>query len=421
MPDTDLTQLFDQAALSYRPDASTALAKVRARAVRRNRARRTGWASLGIGIVAVVAFVALILPDRPSTSATYLRISPTARVVDLLGPANGLTDVYFADATHGLALGQDCTLSPRTNTVCSLKIVRTQDAGQTWRPVGQTLHVIYPNSRASYPFIHFATNGKDGWIYGSETFVTHDGGQTLTADGPGGLVSDLSIEGNETWALSRPCPPSVPGCTSTISSTSTAGGPWRPIPGAPRLDYPYLQLFRTAPHDALLTAQATSGALFVTTDGGASWTSHLLPSLCDQLRHLTAMSANDMWALCSAATPTDDQTKELFHSVDDGKTWVLAATSSPGPGPGVGSLPLSGIVTLFTSVAPDRLLMAFDQGAAITSTDGGSTWAPQGLPASGGVQQLTFTDAQHGWAVLLPADTLYRTLDGGADWTAAAR
>ena len=27
---------------------------------------------------------------------------------------------------------------------------------------------------------------------------------------------DLSIVGKETWALSRPCPPGMPGCSSTV-------------------------------------------------------------------------------------------------------------------------------------------------------------------------------------------------------------
>ena len=69
---------------------------------------------------------------------------------------------------------------------------------------------------------------------------------------------------------------------------------------------------------------------------------------------------------------------------------------------------------------PDRLLITFDQGPPIASTDGGRTWTPQGLPASGGVEQLTFTDAQHGWAILLPNDALYRTSDGGVHWVPTA-
>jgi len=420
MPDHDIARLLDRASASYIPDPSKGLANVRARVARRKRARVLALAVLLVGLVAALVTVAIVVPDQNSANAVrYLQISPTARVVDLSGPANGLTDVYFADSTHGLGLEQHCDLSPTTNTACSLEIVRTSDGGRTWKPVGDTLHVTYPDSHASYPFIDFATNGKDGWIYGSKTFVTHDGGRTFEPGGPGGLVMDLSIVGNETWALSRPCPPGVFACTSTLFSTATGGGPWKVEQRAPKLEYPYLQLLRTSPKAALLAAQSTDGTLSITADGGLSWESHPLPALCDQLQHLTALNAHDVWVLCSAATPNDSQTKELYHSVDDGSTWILVATTSPGAAPGVGMLPTSGIVTLLTSVAPDRLLIAFDQGPPIASTDGGRTWMPQGLPASGGVEQLTFTDAQHGWA-LFPNDALYRTSDGGVHWSIVA-
>ena len=419
MPDHDIARLLDRASVSYSPDTSEGLANVRVRIARRKRARVSALVVLLVALVVALVTVAIVVPDQNSANAMrYLRISPAARIIDLSGPSSGLSDVYFADSTHGLGMEQHCVLSPTTNTVCSLAIVRTNDAGRTWDPVGQTLHVTYPDSRASYPFINFATNGKDGWIYGSKTFVTHDGGKTFEADGPGGLVMDLSIVDNETWALSRPCPPGVFGCTSTVFSTPTDGGPWKVEDGAPKLEYPYLQLLRTSPKDAFLAAQSTDGTLYTTADGGLFWGSHPLPPLCDQLQHLTALNAHDVWALCSAATPNDSQTKELYHSVDDGSTWALVATTSPSPAPGVGTLPTSGIVTLLTSVAPDRLLIAFDQGPPIASTDGGRTWMPQGLPASGGVEQLTFTDAQHGWAI--HNDTLYRTSDGGLHWSMAA-
>ena len=421
MPDHDIAQLLDRASLSYSPDISRGLTNVKARGSRRKRARIVASVVLVVGLVAALITVVVVVPSRYSANAvSYLRISSTARVVDLAGPTNGLTDAYFADSMNGLGLEQHCNLSSTTNTVCSLAVVRTRDAGRRWNQVGSTLHVTYPNSRASYPFIDFATNGKDGWIYGSRTFVTHNGGKTFEEGGPGGLVMNLSIQGNETWALSRPCAPSTFACSSTLFSTSTGGGPWNVERAAPKLEYPYLQLVRTSPRDAFLAAQSTGGTLHATEDGGLSWESHPLPPLCNQLQHLTALNAHDVWALCSAATPTDSQLKELYHSGDGGRTWVLLATTSPDPGRGVGSLPTSGIVTLLTSVAPDRLLIAFDQGPPIASTDGGTSWVPQGLPASGGVEQLTFTDSQHGWAILLPNDTLYRTSDGGTHWTLAA-
>lgn len=150
-----------------------------------------------------------------------------------------------------------------------------------------------------------------------------------------------------------------------------------------------------------------------------SWASHPLPSLCAQLQHLAASSIDNVWALCSVGTPTDTQTKELYRSVNAGGTWMLVATSNSDAESGVGRLPVSGIVTQLTSVGSDRLLIALDNGALIESTNGGATWAPQGLPANGGVIQLTFKDAQQGWAILSPSDTLYRTSDGGAHWTMA--
>ena len=425
MPDYDLSQLLDRAATSYSPDTSKALAKVKARSNRHRHTRMLSLLALLGGVVAVSLALVLTLSGQQSANAVrYLRISPAVRIVDLpaasaKGPS-GLSDVYFADSKHGLGLDQNCMVSPSTNTVCSLAIVRTNDAGRTWKTVGETLHVTYPDSRASSPFIDFTTNGKDGWIYGSETFVTHDGGKSFERDGPGGLVMDLSIVGKKTWSLSRPCPPGMPGCSSTVFTTPTGGGPWHALHGAPKLQYPYLQLVRTSPDDAFLAAQATDGTLYATTDGGSSWVSYPLPALCNQLQHLTALSGNEVWVVCAGPAPSYSQPKELFRSVNDGKSWILVATSTPSPAPGIGALPAQGIVTLVTSVTPDRLLIAFNEGNPIASTDGGKTWKPQGLPSSGGVEQLSFTDSQHGWAVLYPNDTLYRTVDGGAHWSEAA-
>jgi photosystem II stability/assembly factor-like uncharacterized protein len=420
MPESDLAQQLDRAALDYSPDLSHGLSEVQRRVVRRKRTRRSVSVALVAGVAVALLMLLLSQPGQPPTNGVrYLAISPTARIVPLSAPSNGLTDVYFQDSTHGIALEQHCALSPVTNTQCSLVIVRTNDAGRMWAPAGQPLIVTYPNSRASYPFIDFATNGKDGWIYGSKTFVTHDGGKSFEKDGPGGLVMDLSIVGKETWALSRPCPPGVPGCSSTVFITPTTGGPWRVDQAAPKLEYPYLQLLRTSDTDAFLAAQATDGTLNATTDGGVSWERHPLPGPCNQLLQLTALDAHNLWALCSGPAPSHSQTKDLYHSVDGGSTWTLAATSNAAPTSGVGRLPELGIVTLLTSVSPDRLLIALNQGTPITSTDGGKTWKPQGLPASGGVEQLSFKDAQHGWAVLYPNDTLYRTTDGGVHWTEA--
>jgi photosystem II stability/assembly factor-like uncharacterized protein len=424
MRETDIARLLDRAGRSYRPDTAQGLTIVRARTERvGRRSHRLGVTGIAILAVATTAVIGLVLVSQRTSPARapYLRIPSSMAAVALTTPTNGLADVSFADAAHGIGMEQDCSLSATADTTCSLTIVTTSDGGRTWAPVGRALHVTYPDSRESYPFINFATNGKDGWIFGSKTFVTHDGGRTFTDDGQRGLVMDLSIVGDETWALARPCPPAVSGCLSTVYSTPTGGGPWHEVRGAPGLAYPYLQLLRPSANDAWLAAQATDGTLYVTDDGGVSWASHALPEPCTQLLHLAAVTGNEGWALCSGPAPSDAQTKELYRTVDAGRTWRLVAASSPGAIAGVGTLPASGIVTLFTSASRHRLWIALDTGPLLASIDGGRTWTRQGFPASGAVNQLTFTDAGHGWALVSPDETLYRTSDGGGHWLRVAR
>jgi photosystem II stability/assembly factor-like uncharacterized protein len=423
MIDHDITHLLDRAGRSYGADISSGLAEVKKRAARHKRLRGRVTITLSLAAVAGAATFGLVLgvPDGNSAIAgRYLRISPSVQLVASSTPTNGLADVYFADATHAIGMERKCSLSPIANTTCSLEILRTSDGGVGWTSIGHQLHVTYPDSRASYPFIDFATNGKDGWIYGSKTFVTHNGGKTFADAGLGGLVMDLSIEGDETWALSRPCPPSVPGCGSIIYSTPTGGGSWHPVRAAPVLPYPYLQLVRTSAKDAYLVPRAMATALYETEDGGSSWVSSRLPALCGQLQQLTATTGSNVWVLCASAAPSDAQTKQLYRSVDAGTTWVLVATSEARAAPDIGTLPASGIVTLMTSVAPDHLWITLDDGRLLASSNGGSSWVLQVLPSSGGVEQLIFLDSRQGWAIQTPHETVSRTSDGGLHWVPRA-
>src|ERR1019366_10065929 len=106
MTDDDIAQLLEVAGRSYTPDSSTGLARVKTRGSRQRRVRRT--TSIGLVLLAVVsATVVLVLTvpvGNPANPVRYLRISPAARVVDLSGPSNGLTDVYFANTTEGIGM-----------------------------------------------------------------------------------------------------------------------------------------------------------------------------------------------------------------------------------------------------------------------------------------------------------------------------
>ncbi|MGH9017332.1 MAG: WD40/YVTN/BNR-like repeat-containing protein [Acidimicrobiales bacterium] len=419
MPETDIADLLALAARHYRPDAAGALAQVRTRAARGRRRRTRSLASAVVVLAAVVVGATVTVlgssmaPSGPSSSVL---LPPTSELAAASETSNGLVDLTFSSSGKGLGLERRCAVVPTADTVCSLAVVRTSDGGRDWRPAGRALHVRYPHSRASYPFIDFATNGQDAWIYGSETFVSRDGGRSFTRDDPGGIVSDLSIVGNETWALRRPCPPAVPGCVSRIITVPSAGGRWSPQRSAPELSYPYLQLLRPSGTAAFLAAEATDGTVEATDDGGASWTYHLLPPLCGELDHLAATSPRQVWALCTASAPAEAQAKQLYRSSDAGGRWTLVATTGPGAGGAVGSLPVAGVVTGLTAPAPGYIWIVLDHGPVLASDDGGRTWTEQSLPGGAEVDELTFTDARHGWALVAPGATLDRTSDGGRTW-----
>ncbi len=428
MSDDQMTELLKRAAESYTPDDAGVLATVKSRGRRRARIHKfeVGATALALAVLgsAIVAWTSVGGQRGGSQSGQYLRISSLSRLVSDssqttgVSTDNAIVDPYFANARQGIALRSDCVLSARKDTSCMLAIVRSDDGGATWKAVGQHLRVTYPDSRASYPFIDFTTNGKDGWIYGDETFVTHDGGDTLTRDSLAGLVSNLSIVGGNVWALVRPCPPSDPACGSRLYSAPVQGGSWDFVTSAPVLTYPYLSLLRPSVNRAYLAAPANAGLLYSTKDGGSSWDHHSMPPLCGQLLRLSADTHDELWALCLSASATDSQMKELYRSRDSGAAWSLVATT-PSEGFVAGSLPTSGIVSSFTSVGRDELVVTLVRGPVYVSHDGGKSWTESDLPG-GNLQQLTFSNPLTGWAILYSGE-VYRTSDGGIHWSLARR
>ena len=112
----------------------------------------------------------------------------------------------------------------------------------------------------------------------------------------------------------------------------------------------------------------------------------------------------------------DSQMKELYRSRDSGAAWSLVATT-PSEGFVAGSLPMSGIVSSFTSVGRDELVVTLVRGPVYVSHDGGKNWTESDLPG-GNLQQLTFSNPLTGSAILYSGE-VYRTSDGGIHWTLA--
>jgi photosystem II stability/assembly factor-like uncharacterized protein len=78
---------------------------------------------------------------------------------------------------------------------------------------------------------------------------------------------------------------------------------------------------------------------------------------------------------------------------------------------------MSGIVTTFTSVGPEELVVVLDRGPVLVSGNGGQNWTKSDLPGRD-VQELSFSSPQAGWAVMISGG-IYRTTDGGSHWSPA--
>ena len=148
---------------------------------------------------------------------------------------------------------------------------------------------------------------------------------------------------------------------------------------------------------------AVGGALYATTDAGATWQATPLAGFVESFCFL---SAEDGWALSSSIEP-GTSARTIWKTVDAGKTW----TEQPTP-------PASyGRVWRLTFVNSLDGYAATDYGYLFTTDDGGSTWT-QTAPVPGGMTTFCAVDSDRAW--LACSGDLYGTDDGGLTWSPRA-
>lgn len=141
-----------------------------------------------------------------------------------------------------------------------------------------------------------------------------------------------------------------------------------------------------------VVAVGDMGRLLYSTDAGASWTES---SLSTQDIHSVAFASANHGAIASSSG--------LYHSADLGATWTRVSTKS------VVNLRFSSPTTGLASAADASLLR---------TTDGGLTWTPFGATAAPlGVIRFVSPDVVLAIASGSSAGQLYRSVDGGDNWT----
>jgi hypothetical protein len=220
---------------------------------------------------------------------------------------------------------------------------------------------------------------------------------------------------------------SAQGTAAPGASTSAAAAPASPPAGSAGASTPAAGAAGTSPagtacqgaQAAPVTAGWLTGLEFVsadqgwavgqdtilaTTDGGAHWTAQLSGKL--NLTSADFVSGRDGWAV---------GTTSLLATTDGGAHW----TALPEPCPVIRSVHFVSPSTGFAVAGGQNVggadpAVPVSGGVVLATSDGGHTWHTLATPAN--AQTVCFSDSRHGW--LGAAGLLYRTADGGKDWTA---
>ncbi len=373
---------------------------------------------------------------RPSSSLAPPGSSSGAAV-----PANFQpTSVTFI-GTVGAVIGQALTPGHCASIYCT-SLAGTSDYGTNWYgvsapPTGQ------PAGSLGVSQVRFLTL-RNGWAFGPQLWVTHDGGASWTQEDTRGLrVTDLETVGDRAFALF------ASGCTGTgadygegcagfaLYSSTESSDLWRLTPGAASLAPPAAAAGKPASASLVLVGGPAGGTGYLLAPGGellsgpltgGQWRvadSHApclpgAPGAGGQpTGGLLAAGASRVWLVCTGNTSGDSQQKGVWAAPDGGKTLTLKLVG-PAPTPGIAtSLAAgSGTVVLATDAGID---VSGNYGIGWKLAQPGPRGAAAGHPGFGYVGitgQLSPTGPDLG--VALPADpTLHEvfiTSDGGQSW-----
>ncbi|HUJ07377.1 MAG TPA: hypothetical protein VLX31_14805 [Streptosporangiaceae bacterium] len=309
--------------------------------------------------------------------------------------------VTFVSASDGWVLGTaPCAHKPCTS------VLSTTNGGRTWQGI--------PAPR--YPLARFAgQKGLDrlrfastatGYAYGSQLWVTHNGGAGWHRVAFPGYVADLETAGGVAYAASVTPHEAVTIYRSTIGTDS-----WSRVSGLPAGVTGFGGLGTITLHGT--AGWVNLGSHVYATTTGESWTR--LGFRCPHdygIASIGAFSSDRVTLLCAGQPAVGSTQKLLYYSVDGGTHFVKVGSPPSGGDGGVLAQPGSAHVFIATASGATWLYVSTDGGRhwrnSLLLDDGGKGWADFG-----------FTTASQGVAVEgVPAlgSHMYMTYNSGRSW-----
>ena len=279
-----------------------------------------------------------------------------------------------------------------------LAIVRTTDGGRSF------VAVSAPALRyelAGCPYVAVSAlafaDARDGYAYGCQLYVTHDGGVRWRAVSLGGYVTDVAVGAGEAYAIV-----SAPNGTNRLMRSSTAREHWTALPtgGDP---------VNVTVRGRALFVQMDAGRLLISHDQGATFSRNNtvgfgLPCAAQPVTRRV------LWAFCAGGTMG-----HVLRSTNGGRSFRLAEGGKEGGG---ASDEYHGAA--FAAASASTAVVGFEQ--LLRTTDAGRSYQEVG-PRGEQWVFLAFGDPTHGVALAGPpdgagpADHVYVTADGGRSFT----
>src|SRR5579884_626879 len=149
-------------------------------------------------IVCLLAMATILFPNRAAAH-------PTRRVIE------ETSSITFINPSIGWRLGQ--RWNPNTSTYGRITIWRTNDGGPRWHFVSSL--PAFPDARIAF------ADYRDGWIYGSRLYSTHDGGSTWRRISLHGWQTVVTFSGTSVWRLDTACRGPDSDCHLTLLDSTT--------------------------------------------------------------------------------------------------------------------------------------------------------------------------------------------------------
>ena len=283
-------------------------------------------------------------------------------------------------------------------------IDRSTDGGQTWtfsalpgclQECGANLSVSFVDPEHGFATIGPALHGP------TMLFSTDDGGATWTrlgglpdlgevvVDGPGPTAQIVFSSALDGWAVTGPTfggsgQQTSPG--GVLYRTTDGGASWSPASGLPSKDQFALPTFFGTHTGVVLSNPAgvpkQSTSVFVTDDGGVTWTAHRLPTIAG----LASFKPRGLGFRIAAIGPANwkiDAGSAIFSTTNAGRTWTR---SVPIPMSESGS-----VSSVVFSSSRDGMAVSLPPGCSepntvphgplcypslTVTTDGGNQWVP---------------------------------------------